>query len=598
MFWLSPALLLLMTADAGAQNLDTAGLKNVCLGAQVEASSNASEPGGRFYCDKAVDGSVSTRWATADHQGPPQWLQVEFAEPTTLDTVVILQVDMPELYANAERMQLAFSAGEPVEATLEDTAAAQIVRLEPRTTTYLRLTITSSYGFEHYLGVRELMAFHDPERRVTVPAPPPPIPKPIPPVYEELKDLHLMTELVSDGRAAISIVKPASGIHDAAAAAIQDAIEEMTGVEVPIIDDRDPGAAVPIESNLIALGNRSTSRLISDLYDRMFTMLDLKYPGRGGYVVRTLHSPFGNGHNVIFVGGSDAEGVNSAAAALADKLREARTVQGKLNLGWTMQIELGEGMVVPEDLQEVRVWEASRQYGNRGTFGWNSISKRMALYHMTGDEHHAREFLRLAFPDEQALAELRRDDAGQIEVERDPLAGAYHYNAHMLIVFWDLIEESPVFTDAERLKVTNAFARQLRHRADDFTGLYYTTEPPVVSGDRHRDWEGVCLYLLGRYFQRDYPAPVWRRCIDAARLHFSSRYNPEGTCATNDHLFWYNTVIAPSLVWTILTDDQRALESGTIDRLLLGQEILSNGRASDWGLQAASLAFLNQAAYL
>lgn len=424
------------------------------------------------------------------------------------------------------------------------------------------------------------------------------IPEPVPPVYTELRDLHRTTHLVSDGRATAAIVIPASGEYGDAADHIQAAIRESTGVDVPILDDGDTRASLPPAQNLIVLGNRSTNGTLSELYDRFYTLLDLKYPGRHGYVLRSVHNPFGNGYNVILVGGSDPVGVQRAADILVEKIRASSSESDTLKLGWLMEVELGEGLDVPENINDVKIWEASQQYGSRGSFGWTTLSKRMALYYMTGDEFNAREVVRLAFPDEEAVRELERDNAGLLEDARHPIPGAYHYNAHMLILFWDLIEESPVFTDQERLDITNAFSRQLEHRAEDFTGVYWKTEPPIVCGDRHKDWEAVCTYLLGRYFNRDYPHPVWQRCIDAAGLHFSSRHNPEGGCVTNDHLFWYNTIIAPSLVWTILTDDQKAMENGVIQKLLLGQEILCTGLPSDWGLKSASLAFLNQACYL
>ena len=85
-----------------------------------------------------------------------------------------------------------------------------------------------------------------------------------------------------------------------------------------IIPDDAPQAAVPLAGNLIALGNRSTNALISALYDGFYTLLDLKYPGSGGHVVRTLHDPFATGHNAILVGGSDPEGVATAARKLIE----------------------------------------------------------------------------------------------------------------------------------------------------------------------------------------------------------------------------------------------------------------------------------------
>ncbi|MBM3888353.1 MAG: hypothetical protein FJ388_04425, partial [Verrucomicrobia bacterium] len=151
-------------------------------------------------------------------------------------------------------------------------------------------------------------------------APPPP---PVPPQYATLKNLHLRTHIVRDGKPTVRIVAPASGIYRAQAARLQAAIEKLSGCKVPIIADDSPEAAVPIKGSLIVLGNRSTNATISELYNRYFLLTDLRYPGRGGYEVRTIHNPFGGGHNVILVGGSDASGVDKATNALIEKLKQA-----------------------------------------------------------------------------------------------------------------------------------------------------------------------------------------------------------------------------------------------------------------------------------
>lgn len=426
--------------------------------------------------------------------------------------------------------------------------------------------------------------------------PPPPPPEPIPPVYTKLKDLHLTTELVKEGGANITIITPASGLYDQQAARLQRAIAELTGVRVPIATDDSPAGAVPIRGNLIALGNRSTNHTIGELYNRYYTLLDLRYPGPEGYVVRTLHNPFGDGHNVIFVGGSDLKGVETATDVLIRKLREAGAKRGSLALGWLAEIQLGRGITGPKDVREAETWEASAGYGSVGYFGWNSISKHMALYYMTGDEFHAREFLRLAFPDEQAKREIAEIDGERIENKDDPLAGPYHYNAHLMILFWDLIEESPVFTDEERLRVTNAFARQLNHRKGE--GIYGRTEPPPGVGSRHGQWSALSLYCLGRYFQKDYPDPIWQHCVEAAKLHFAPLHQHAWVSGESDNLFWYNTATAPILVYMLLTGDREPLRNGVLPRLLRGQEILISGRRPDWALRYAAISFLHQAAYL
>lgn len=428
------------------------------------------------------------------------------------------------------------------------------------------------------------------------PPPPPPPPAPAPPQYDKLKNLHLEIPLASDGKPAVAIVVPPGGLYQNAAEVIQKAIEKQTGVTAPIVSTDIPEAAVPIRGNLIVLGNRSTNKTMGALYDLYYCLVDLKYPGPEGYVVRSVHNPFGNGHSVVIVGGSDAAGVEAGAAALAGIVAKATSTKGKMSIGWTMATRLGKGVRVPTDIKQFETWEASKGYGSIGYFGWCSISKRMAMYYMTGDEASAREVIRLSFPDKQALKDIETIDEERIENKHDPLAGFYHYNAHMAILFWDLIEESPVFSDAERLKVTNAFARQLDHRKGE--GIYPLSQPPTYVGTRHGQWSAISLYCLGRYFNKDYPNPIWTQCVRAAELAFQPLHEHAWVAGENDNLFWYNTSIAPVLTYLVLSGDRKPIANGVLGELLRGQEILLSGRVPDWALNSAAVDLMDKAAYL
>ncbi|MBC8873043.1 MAG: VCBS repeat-containing protein [Planctomycetes bacterium] len=429
-----------------------------------------------------------------------------------------------------------------------------------------------------------------------LPPPPPPPPPPVPPQYSELKDLHLDTALVKEGKANVAIVAPASDVYQTAATAVQQEIERLSGVKVPIVSDDSPEAAVPITGNLIVLGNRSTNKTVSALYDLYYCLADLKYPGPEGYVIRSNHNPFGNGNSIVIVGASDDVGVREGAGALAGIVSKASFAAGELSIGWTLETKLGKGVEPPTDIKQFETWEASKGYGSVGYFGWTSISKRMAMYYMTGDEFSAREVVRLSFPDEQALKDIDEIDGERIENKQDPLAGFYHYNAHMAILFWDLIEESPVFTDEERLKITNAFARQLNHRKNE--GVYGLTKPRGAVSSRHGQWSAISLYCLGRYFNKYYPDPVWAQCVRGGELAFHSLHEHAWIAGESDNLFWYNTGIAPVFTYMALTGDRKPLENGVLDELLRGQETLISGRVPDGALNSASMGFLNKAAYI
>ncbi len=424
-------------------------------------------------------------------------------------------------------------------------------------------------------------------------------PEPVAPVCTRVKELHQVTWLVQGGKAAVCIVAPAGGLYRDCAAEIQRGIESLTGVRVPVVSDLSPDAAVPIRSHLVVLGNRSTNQTACALYDLHFLLTDLRYPGRNGYEVRTLHNPFGNGYNVVLIGGSDQSGVEAGTRVLLGELRDAGNRPGDgLALGWTMKIRLGDGLVPPAELGSCETWDASRGYGSRGYFGWNSISKRMALYYMTGEPRHAREVVRLAFPDQQAQSEMERLDGELIEDKRDPVAGPYHYGAHQMILYWDLIEESPVFSDDERLRITNAFARQVAH-GRGIELVCRLTAPPARIGSRHEEWAAMCLYCLARYFARDYPDPVWQKALAGARWFFSPLHHPPVWVAgESQDLFWYGTGLAPVLSYLVLSRDPEPRRNGALAALLRAQEILITGRRPDWATDFAALNMFQMAAYL
>jgi hypothetical protein len=422
---------------------------------------------------------------------------------------------------------------------------------------------------------------------------------PIPPQYSRLKPLHSETAVIRRNQAMAKIAIAADNPnYRAAAQKLQQQIKAQSGVEIPIIPDSQ--IKIPLEENAILLGNRSTNAAIGTLYDRFFALTDLKYPGAGGHELRSVHNPFGNGFNAIIAGGSDDAGVAAAVGVLLEKLRVAKKDNGDLSLGFLLDIKLGDGVALPKELKDFQTWEDSKGYGNAGYFGWNSISKRLAMYAMTGDESQAREALRLAFPDAETKKEIARVDGELIENKDDPLAGTYHYNSTHMILFWDLVEESPVFSDAERLKVINAFSRQLEHRVENDGNIYGLRGPAQSIGSRHGLYGALSLFALSRYFHRDDPdSPVWNQAFRASNFYFAPLAQPRPwVFGENDNLFWYSTGLAPILTYMTLSGDYRGLQSGAIAELLRGQELLFNGRSDDRQLQYAALDYLHKAANL
>lgn len=418
--------------------------------------------------------------------------------------------------------------------------------------------------------------------------------------YTQLKDPCLDTPLARDGQPLAAIVAPEDGRHADAVAAVQAAVRRCAGCELPVLGDTSAPAELLAERSIIAIGNRHTSRTLDWLYYRYYTFLDARYPGPGGRVVRSLHDPLGTGHNVILVGGSDDAGVLAAAGRLAELLQPA----DPLRLGWLMDIELGEGMQPPDLGEQVFSWRDSFRLDERGkevgyapasTFGWNPISVRAALYHMTGKEKYLRDFVRLALPDPDNIPEeISSDYSFTRRADYDlahPLVFNYHYHAHMVELLWDLIEESPLLDDETRLRITNELRdhQDFLDAEDDFA--------PATGASRHGLYDALSIYTGTRYFAKYYPAPRWQRRLDNMETTFAW-WLQQPTWGEGDTLSWVNTSIEPVIEYFVLTGSDALAQSGMARTLMRALEILWTGRSSETSNQCQTISLMHKATHM
>lgn len=405
-----------------------------------------------------------------------------------------------------------------------------------------------------------------------------------------LKPLHLETPLV-EGGSAIPIVVPTDGAYDADAAVIANAIEAAGGARPALLKDDTVAAGLNFEQHLIALGNRSTNKLLGALYDRHYSLTDLRYPGPGGHEVRTLHNPLGNGKNVIIIGASDSAGVTNGVLRFSQMVAGAQKTESGLVMGRLMEIQLGAGITPPLDLEQVITWDDSAVGG--GGYGWNSISKRMALYYMTGDLFHANEVLRLAFPNEQARAELEVLDGDRVENRETPLSGTRPEYALRMVLYWDLIEESSAFTDDDRLRVTQALAEQVDpHDIKDMDAT------PYFVGTVREQWSSLARFSLGRYLAKDYPDPRWTVLREQGAKDFNPIQSHVWVVGGGEDLAQYGAGLAPVLDYLLLSGDRVPVEKGVLAALLRPQEILASGRQGDRTLVQSPITFFHQATEL
>ena len=354
-----------------------------------------------------------------------------------------------------------------------------------------------------------------------------------------LKDLNLRTALCEDGRPQAVLAIPDDDAHRALAAEINTCIGKLGGVELPISVNRSPAELLP-RTNVIALGNLADNPFIEKLYFRWFCFTDRWYPGNGGYEVRSIHNPLGTHTNVILLGGSDAAGVTEAAKRFCALLEPAPA--GALSVGWLFDLRLGQNLKPPLDTSRTPPLLRLLVEGLEMPLGYNEASRLGLMYYYSGEPRYARAFMESA----------RRSRL---------FAHADHYHSHHNALVWDLIEESPLFTDADRLFVTDEI---LEHAlsGESGGGMAALAGGPESMFDRHAGFIGLSALTDIRYLARDYRRPEWEEILTAVDGYFQPRL---GSYASGSDLArGIYTYLEALVVYSLLTGNDEIVTSGAL----------------------------------
>jgi len=397
------------------------------------------------------------------------------------------------------------------------------------------------------------------------------------------RDLCLVTDLAD-----AAIVAPETPYGAELAAMVNAALPKP----VPVVPASAYDKALKLDRNLIVIGSRDTNPVVEHYYLLHKVLLDCYYPGKGGYTVRTLHNPFGDKHNVVFAGGSDEAGTRAAVAQLVKRIRE-----GKGRLGWTADIKLAPSLQVPFNANRVPLWEESHGYGSKGYFGWQSFSRNLMVYYMTGEKRYLDEFLRLAFKaDKKELFAL--DDESHHNLD-DPMLEPYHYRWVMTPVLWDLVEESPDLAEADRIRVTAKLYEMLKTRISKqywFSIANSGRTRREFLPNRHLSWESVIVWATANYIHRHYDCYEGRQAMMlSTNLLWAVDHMP---AMQTGSVFWYNTYIQPFFVYAAMAKGRNAVGLPVLRHLADGLAAIADLRPNDWSQHFSSEACLRLAAHL
>lgn len=330
---------------------------------------------------------------------------------------------------------------------------------------------------------------------------------------DQLKPLRLDTELVRAGAANAVICHADAPAWRAAAGMVRDVIREVTGVALEVVVDSQLSPEAAENQHLILLGHLDNNRHVARLYHNFFVCLDVGFTGRKGYVIRSVHDPFGTGRNAILVGGSFAEGTARGAEAFAAKVREAGKT-GELRLGRILELTFdakdrqGKSRSPMTDKQLREDGEYTRKLfasPGRGRSGLARLIRHGVAYHRSGDLRQARAY-------RDALLAIMNYYATDDYINSEGLA-RYDRDfrdswTHSVAITWDLLEESGLFSDDERLQVTNYLIRlglecvlyQRWNRPDKIR--HWVRNDTIVHN--HNTFPALGVHFVGTYMKRHY----------------------------------------------------------------------------------------------
>lgn len=339
------------------------------------------------------------------------------------------------------------------------------------------------------------------------------------------------TVLVDRGRPASAIVFPDDTRYRELASELAAAVRELSGADIPLVSDVD--AKTQPDRHLVLLGNVNTNRVVFRLYGYNYTPADDLYPGRGGYLVQTIHDPWGSGKNAVGLFGSDVEGVRAAVGMFLGKFAEDET----LSTGPLFEVRFGpDALQIPKlecDPDVDSEMEAAEEALRRGehTGLWGRIGERGLLYGLTGKDAYAELYKRLVY---RMYAHAMSDP--------DNYGGIWGFDAdfalHKVMPGWDLVEESPVISDDDRLRIT----RILFEFISDCVSHVGDMKIPHVRHN-HTTFAALGLHYAGTYFSKYYGLPeadAWLALSEACFRFQAKAFKPHEDCSGYQWLTHYH----------------------------------------------------------
>jgi hypothetical protein len=369
---------------------------------------------------------------------------------------------------------------------------------------------------------------------------------------EQLKPMRLETPIVRGDRPVAVIAVPGDSYAELARS-VQKAVLAATGVSLPVVVEDELTEEARRSRTVIAMGNLMISRFAERLYRMNYVHADVRYPGVGGFVVRTVHDPWGSGSNVLFLGGSDREGVARAVARFSEIVTDCRSG----TLPQLLEVQFGETtrdewFARPPDLAKRREGNAKRS--NRslmrkaGEYGLNyalsghaewAVAMRDAVF-----EHRTRPY-------------LGWDDT--------------HMELWYTLIGFDIAEESSALSDEDRLALTQYLLEILRGPEGVKQQTFLGALKEHAIRHNHAMLPALDAYYGGQYFGKYYGLQETKGWLRDAAAIFAGQESASKTVC--DATAYESTASFPlPVIYALAEPDYGILSNGTaargMDRLI------------------------------
>lgn len=300
--------------------------------------------------------------------------------------------------------------------------------------------------------------------------------------------------------------------------------------------------------HLIIIGNISDNRWALELYRQRYAFADALFPGKGGYIIHPASSIWDRPRNVLVIGVSTDDDLIPAFEGFLNLIPE-----GAGSIGALHALKSSLRMPAPppnaaEMLADVRknALTSRAPYAAAGEWGLN--------YFLTGDTAWAGLF-REAF----AAFYERAQKTGDWVPE--PWTNIY-FSLRGLFQAWDLIDDDPFFTDADRKRIEETlwgftiFVRNMILLDNDIA-------PADEPRQNHTSHMGFGLFYAYNYYTQKYGISGLEPIADQFRLAFD--FGQANCYRPNDDAAGYQFATPGDYyAYALARGDESALKAGRL----------------------------------